>query len=353
MQKIAVVIANLGGPDKPEAIQPFLFNLFNDPNIIDLPALPRKLLAWLVSTTRAPKVKPLYENMGGGSPIQINTLAQAESLQAQLAVHGEYKVFTCQRYWHPMVDEVVREVKAWGATHLVLLPLYPQFSTTTTASWLRVWEIAAQQQGLKISTSIPCCFPDAPGFIEAQAELIRPFLQKAKEYGKPRILFSAHGLPEKIVEEKGDPYPIQVQRTAALLAATLGEPQLDWLVTYQSRVGPLEWIKPYTEGEIRRAAAEKTPLIVVPLAFVSEHLETLVELDIEYGHLAHDLGIPYYGRVPTVSLAQPFINAVRDLVLDAVAKLPEVAEAPVVLPPGGQRICPAHCHSCPNKLAVA
>jgi len=338
--KTAVVIYNLGGPDKREAIQPFLYNLFNDPAIIDLPGWLRTPLAWLISTTRAPKVAPQYDIMGGGSPIQKNTLAQTEALQTALG--GEYKIFTAQRYWHPMADETVRQVKGWGAERVILLPLYPQFSTTTTSSFVRVWEQAAAAHGLNIPTQTICCFPDAPGYVRAQADLAWPVLAEAKKHGTPRILFSAHGLPEKIVRDHGDPYCIQVQRSAAAIAAALNEPGLDWLVTYQSRVGPLKWVEPYTIDEIHRAAEEKVPLVIIPLAFVSEHLETLVELDKEYGHIAADQGIPFYGRVPTVSTHPAFIQELRSLVLQVAAN-----PSPPYIPPQGRRICPAHCDACP------
>jgi len=340
--KTAVVIYNLGGPDSRAAIQPFLYNLFNDPAIIDLPAFVRSPLAWLISTTRAPKVAPLYDVMGGSSPIQKNTVAQADALQAALAGDGEFKIFTAQRYWHPMADEVVAAVKSWGAERVILLPLYPQFSTTTTTSFVKVWGTAAAAQNFTVPTQMICCFPDAVGYVRAQADLTWPVLAEAKKYGTPRVLFSAHGLPEKIVTSRGDPYPLHVQRSAAAIAAALNEPGLDWLVTYQSRVGPLKWVEPYTIDEIHRAAAEKVPLVIVPLAFVSEHLETLVELDKEYSHVAADKGILFYGRVPTVSTHPAFIQELRSLILNIAA-----GPAQVYIPPHGRRICPAHCGACP------
>jgi ferrochelatase len=240
-----------------------------------------------------------------------------------------------------MADEVVQQVKQWGAERVVLLPLYPQFSTTTTSSFVTVWEDAAKKHNLTASTHTVCCFPFAGGYVTAMAENIKPVLAEAKKYGTPRVLFSAHGLPQSIVSKRGDPYPIHVQRSAAEIAAALGETNLDWLVSFQSRVGPLAWVKPYTIDEIHRAARESVPLVVVPLAFVSEHLETLVELDIEYRHVADEEKIPFYGRVPTVSTHPLFMAELRDLVLQA-------AEAGTkYVPPGGRRICPAHCHACP------
>ena len=325
--KTAVVIFNLGGPDNVQAIQPFLFNLFNDPFIFGLPAFIRTPLAWLISTTRAPKVQPQYELMGGASPIQKNTLAQAAALQKLLPEN--FKVFTAQRYWHPMAEEVAAQVKSWGAKRVMLLPLYPQYSTTTTKSFEWAWEKAAKHCRLNVPTETICCYPEASGYVTAQADYIRPVLAEARKHGTPRVLFSAHGLPQKIVTDRGDPYPIHVQRSAAAIAAQLNEPDLDWLVSFQSRVGPLEWIKPYTIDEIRRAAREKVPLVIVPLAFVSEHLETLVELDHDYRRIADDEKIPFYGRVPTVFLHPAFIMQLHDLVLGTT---------------------PPRCHACPCSV---
>ncbi len=340
--KTAVVIFNLGGPDNVGAIQPFLFNLFNDPFIFGLPGFIRTPLAKFISTTRAPKVKPLYDMMGGASPIQKNTLAQAEALQKLLPEN--FKVFTAQRYWHPMAEEVAAQIKSWGAERIILLPLYPQYSTTTTQSFAVVWDVAAKACGLTVPTYTICCYPDAPGYVTAQADYLRPVLVEAKKYGTPRILFSAHGLPQKIVNDRGDPYPIHVQRSAAAIAAALNEPGLDWLVTYQSRVGPLKWMQPYTIDEIRRATKESVPLVIVPLAFVSEQLETLVELDREYGHIARDEGIPFYGRVPTVFLHPDFIAQLRDLVMQTTSDMHRCAS------PSGRRTCPDHCHACPCRV---
>lgn len=348
-ERLAVVAFNLGGPDTPKAIQPFLFNLFNDPAIIDLPGIARTPLAWLISTTRAPKVRPTYEEMGGASPIRKNTQAQADALASKLAdtLKGCYeatdiKVFQSQRYWHPMAPEVARQVRDFNPTQIVLLPLYPQMSTTTTMSFHTVWQQAARKLKMDVPTTMVCCYPEDPGFVSAYAQLITPKLTEAKKYGKPRVLFSAHGLPQKTVDDRGDPYPTQVAKTAAAIARLLGEPDLDWRVTFQSRVGPLEWVKPYTDKEIEHAGVDRIPLVIVPLAFTCEHLETLVELDVEFKEIADEAGVPYYGRVQTVDTHPDFVDGLAATVEYALNK-----ESAEILPPPQGIPCRSDEKACP------
>ena len=197
-------------------------------------------------------------------------------------------------------------MKEWGAEEIVLLPLYPQYSTTTTGSSLADWHRAAQSVGLAAPTRAVCCYPDDAGFIEALAASIREALSRWPKGERLRVLLSAHGLPEKIVAA-GDPYPWQVERTAAALRAAVALPEVEFVVCYQSRVGPLAWIGPSTDAEIRRAGGDGVGLIIAPIAFVSEHSETLVELDIEYRHLAATASVPRYVRVPTAGTAPSFI----------------------------------------------
>lgn len=313
-QKTAVIFFNLGGPDSPQAVQPFLFNLFNDPAIIRLPNPFRWLLAKLISTRRAPVAQEIYAKMGGRSPILPQTEAQARALEAVL---GEgFRVFIAMRYWHPFSDETVKAVKDWGAERIVLLPLYPQFSTTTTASSFADWYRAAARVGLTAPTAAIGCYNDEPGFVAAQTALLRERLAEAESKGPVRILFSAHGLPKKIVTD-GDPYQQQVERSVAAIKQQLGRDDLDTRICYQSRVGPLEWIGPATDAEITRAAQETRAIVVVPVAFVSEHSETLVELDIEYAELAHHNGAADYLRVPTVGTQPAFIAGLAGLVRGA------------------------------------
>lgn len=311
-QKTAVILFNLGGPDSQAAVEPFLFNLFNDPAIIRLPNPFRWLLAKLISSRRAPKAAGIYAQMGGRSPILPQTEAQAAALKTSLG-GDEYRVFIAMRYWHPFSDETVQAVKDWGAERIVLLPLYPQFSTTTTQSSLQDWHRSARKAGLVLPTAVIGCYPEEGGFITAQTELLRSLLPQAESAGPVRILFSAHGLPKKIVTD-GDPYQMQVEKGVAAILRLLNRPELESRVCYQSRVGPLEWIGPPTDAEIAQAAIDGRSIVVVPVAFVSEHSETLVELDIEYAELAKHNGAAAYTRVPTVGVQPDFIAGLAGLV---------------------------------------
>ena len=343
MTKTAVVLFNLGGPDRPEAVQPFLFNLFFDPAIIRLPLPLRWLLAKLISKRRAPVAQEIYREMGGGSPLLPNTEAQAAALAAALKEGdlGEVEVFIAMRYWHPRAHATARQVAAYAPDRVILLPLYPQYSTTTSASSLLEWQREAQAAGLKAPTRTLCCYPDETGFIGAVVAGLREALRQVDHDLPPRVLFSAHGLPKKIVDQ-GDPYQWQVEQSVAAVVSRLGEVNLDWQICYQSRVGPLEWIGPPTDGEIEKAGREGRPIIVVPIAFVSEHSETLVELDIEYRELAEKAGAPAYIRVATVGTDAPFIAGLAGLVAKAAA-----AGRPICSHAGG-RFCPANWTGCPQ-----
>lgn len=342
-RRIAVVLFNLGGPDGPDAVEPFLFNLFSDPAIIPLPGPLRKFLAKSISRRRAPIARQNYAIMGGGSPLLPNTAKQAKALEENLADLGEVRCFTAMRYWHPLADNVAREVKAFDPERIVLLPLYPQYAAATTGSSLADWNRAAAEAGLRKPTGIVCCYPEESGFVEAMAESIAGRWTEAEAAGTPRILFSAHGLPEREIR-RGDPYQGQVERSAAAIAArtsaALGR-DIEWRVTYQSRVGPAKWIGPYTDAEISRAGREGRPLVVVPLAFVSEHVETLVELDVEYAELARHSGVPAYLRIATVGDSPRFIAGLAGLVRQSLA-----GEAGIECGQG-RRICPADRTRCP------
>ncbi|MEX1036007.1 MAG: ferrochelatase [Sneathiella sp.] len=338
MAKKAIVLFNLGGPDKPAAVEPFLFNLFNDPAIIRLPNPLRWLVAKLISRRRAPVATEIYSYIGGASPILKETKAQAAALQASLDETGEeeYKVFISMRYWHPFSDETAAEVKEWAPDEVILLPLYPQFSSTTTASSFADWHGAAKKAGLTAPTASLCCYPMESGFISAYASLISAKLQDVADQ-PVRLLFSAHGLPQKIVDQ-GDPYQWQVEQTATRVAAKLDMPDLDWKVCYQSRVGPMKWLEPSTEDEIHRAGDENISLVVVPIAFVSEHSETLVELDIEYAKLAAEKGVVSYHRVNTVGVQADFIAGLAATILKMGAG--------TVSSETGGRLCPTHFKEC-------
>lgn len=312
MAKRAVVLFNLGGPDGPEAVKPFLFNLFNDPAIITIPNPFRWMLAKLISGRRAPIAREIYDHIGGKSPLLELTTQQAEALETLLG--DDCKVFVCMRYWHPMSDAVVDAVKAYGPDEVTLLPLYPQFSTTTSGSSFDDWHTSAEAAGLNVPTKSVCCYPEMAGWVDAQVGLIRETLSTID--GPYRILFSAHGLPKKIVEG-GDPYQWQVEQTSATVARALDIPGLDWAVCYQSRVGRLEWLGPSTLEELDRAGTDGKAVVVVPIAFVSEHSETLVELDIEYREQAEDMGVSGYYRVAAVGTHPAFVAGLADLVTGA------------------------------------
>ena len=308
----AVVLMNLGGPDSLAAVRPFLCNLFSDPAIIGLPALLRLPLAWLIAARRAPTAREIYARLGGASPLLANTEAQARALEARLG--AGWRAFVAMRYWHPLTAAVVAAVKAWGPDEVVLLPLYPQFSTTTTASSLAAWRSEAVRQKLNCPQRAIGSYPRAVGFVAAAAALAAAELDTAAAAGRPvRLLLSAHGLPLKIVRA-GDPYPQEVESTAAAVVGAIGRPGLDWRVCYQSRVGPLAWLRPSVDEELQRAGAEGVAVVVAPISFVSEHSETLVELDDDYRRLAEKCGVPTYHRAPTVGTDPRFIAALADLV---------------------------------------
>jgi len=313
--KVAIILFNLGGPDSLEAVQPFLRNLFGDPAIIALPWWLRLPLAGFIARRRTPKALGIYEQIGGGSPILGQTEAQARALEEALGAgnNHEWRGYVCMRYWHPLTEAVVRSVQRFAPDRIVLLPLYPQFSTTTTGSSIKAWNKAAT---FKASTVAIESYPTEPGFIAASVELVRQGLAESGT-GPRRVLFSAHGLPEKVIRA-GDPYQKQVDETAVAIVGQLGD--IDHAVCYQSRVGPLRWIGPSTPAEIERAARDKVGIVLYPLSFVSEHSETLVELDIDYRRLAREVGVPIYVRVPTVGTHPLFIRGLANLVQTALVE---------------------------------
>ena len=348
--KVAIVLFNLGGPDSLDAVRPFLCNLFNDPAIIGVPNPIRWILAKWISLKRAPIARAIYSHLGGSSPLLRQTKDQAQALEKQFSEDDKVKTFIAMRYWHPMSDEAAKAVKSFDPDKIVLLPLYPQFSTTTTGSSLTEWHRAALKAGIVAPTSAICCYPQEPGFIATVVQATRDAIVEASSNGKPRILFSAHGLPQKIVDS-GDPYPEHVAMTAHAVVEKLDIPELDWIVCYQSRVGPLKWIGPSTDEEIARAAKDGVPVVVVPIAFVSEHSETLVELDIEYRDLALSLGVPVYRRVATAYVEPDFINGLKRLVDGAVGALEDVdaKDGFQIFSGAGCKICTTSGSQCRNN----
>ena len=317
MKKLAVVLFNMGGPDRLDSVRPFLFNLFNDPAIIDLPRPARWLLAQWISRRREAPAREIYEKIGGKSPLVEQSQLQAAALEERLRTKFEARVFVAMRYWHPMSDETAAAVKIFSPDEIVLLPLYPQFSTTTSGTSLQEWNRTAAAAGLRVPTHAVCCYPTAPGLLRAQAKLIGAGLQEASRVGKPRLLFSAHGLPQKIID-RGDPYQEQIERTAAAVVGELTVPDLDWSVCYQSRIGRLKWIGPSTEEALEQAAKDRVPVVVVPISFVSEHSETLVELDMTYRRRCRELAIPAFIRVPALATRVEFIDSLAYIVETAL-----------------------------------
>jgi ferrochelatase len=333
--KRAVILFNLGGPDAPSSVRPFLFNLFNDPAIIEYPAPIRWLLAQIISRARAKTAEAIYAQLGGRSPLLDLTRAQAKALEGELNRPGQpdggviHRVFIAMRYWHPRAGQTAAEVAAFQPDEIVLLPLYPQYSTTTTGSSIAEWMEAIGRWSLPAHTHTIRSYPADPAFAAAQAELLtETFAQAESESaGAPiRILFSAHGLPQKIVAA-GDPYQVEVEQSAIAIARAAGLAQpdqkmADWTICYQSKVGPMKWLEPSLDQELARAAADKVGVVILPIAFVSEHSETLVELDIEYRHRAEALGVHPYLRVPAVGTHPTFIAGLADLVRGSIPPVP-------------------------------
>jgi len=313
-KKTAIVLFNLGGPNNPQSVKGFLFNLFNDKAIISLPQPFRFLLAKIISSKRDKKAQKIYAHIGGKSPILEATNAQGEALEKELSYLGNFKVFVAMRYWHPFSKEVVKKIKEYQADEIILLPLYPQFSTTTTESSFKDFYQKLAKEKISTPVKYVCCYPTNPIFISSHCRLIILAIAKTKSSGFNdfRILFSAHGLPKKIID-MGDPYCYQIKASVAAIVKEIGEKDLDYKICYQSKVGPLEWTKPSLEFEINRAALDQKALIIVPIAFVSDHSETLVELDIEYKELAKKLKIPFYCRVPSLNVDGYFIQSLLDI----------------------------------------
>ena len=312
-----MVLFNLGGPDSPRAVRPFLENLFSDPAIIGAPWFIRRPLAILIARLRQKSAVANYALMGGGSPIVPQTEAQAGTLLAALRERlpdAEIRVVIAMRYWRPLTQDAATEIAAFEPDQIVLAPLYPQYSTTTTGSSFEAWR--RSYKGLGRTHGI-CCWYENLGLIEAHVSRIRLTWETA---GRPRVrlLFSAHGLPEQIATS-GDPYQWQIEATCAAVAERLG-PAWDWRICYQSRVGPLKWIGPSTPEAIVAAAQDGVGVLIDPIAFVSEHIETLVELDREYAEMARKLGMEVYLRAPVVGVESSFINGLADAVVDSLAK---------------------------------
>jgi len=322
MGRVGVLLLNLGGPDQLEDVGPFLFNLFSDPEIIRLPfpSLQRPL-AWLISSLRTQKSQENYRQIGGGSPLRQITEAQAQALQEQLQAKGqESQVYIGMRYWHPFTEEAIARIKRDQIDRLVILPLYPQFSISTSGSSFRllarIWLEDPKLDAIEY-TVIPSWYKQ-PGYLQAMAQLIAQELDSFENPDSVHIFFSAHGVPRSYVDEAGDPYQQEIEECTALVMQTLARSNPHTLA-YQSRVGPVEWLQPYTEDAIKELGAQGVKdLLVVPISFVSEHIETLEEIDIEYREVAEASGIHNFRRVPALNTHPTFIEGMADLVVAAL-----------------------------------
>ena len=322
MGRTGVLLLNLGGPEQLEDVRPFLFNLFADPEIIRLP-FPwlQKPLAWLISTSRANKSQDNYKEIGGGSPLRRITEEQGAALKEYLQKLGrDVKIYIGMRYWYPFTEEAVAQIKQDGIEELVILPLYPQFSISTSGSSFRLLDKLWQDDPAlqKIDYTLIPSWYNSPGYVQAMADLINQEIAKLPNPENAHIFFSAHGVPVSYVEEAGDPYQREMEHCVDLIMQAVSRPN-DFTLAYQSRVGPVEWLQPYTEDAIEKLAEKGIEdLVVVPISFVSEHIETLQEIDIEYRELAEEAGIKGFHRVPALNTYPVFIEDMGNMVVKAL-----------------------------------
>ncbi|MGY6529827.1 MAG: ferrochelatase [Cyanobacterium sp.] len=326
MARTGVLLLNLGGPEKLEDVRPFLYNLFSDPEIIRLPSpLLQKPLAWLISTLRSKKSEENYKEIGGGSPLLQITEAQAQALQARLKGQEEdIKVYVGMRYWHPFTEEAIAQIKADNVQKLVILPLYPHFSISTSGSSFRVleemWAKDPELQNIEY-TLVPSWY-DHRNYLASMTDLIKQELEQFENQGQVHIFFSAHGVPKSYVTEAGDPYQEEIERCTELIMKNLNT-ENPYTLAYQSKVGPVEWLKPYTEDALIELGQQQIKdLLVVPISFVSEHIETLQEIDLEYREIAEEAGITNFKRVPAPNTHPEFIDALYNLTTEALDKNP-------------------------------
>jgi ferrochelatase len=318
-EKVGVVLLNLGGPDSLDAVEPFLYNLFSDPDIIDFPGsfLFRKRLAKFISSRRAPMVQKQYEKMGGKSPIKELTLRQAELLEQRLNERVPAKVVVAMRYWKPFTDDAIDALLAEGVEKVVLLPLYPQFSKATTVSSAKEWDKRVTERGLaeKLTVTQIDHYHTDERYVRSIVERINEGLDRfpAEIRDEVYLVFSAHGTPMKLVRQ-GDPYSDHIKATVAAVIESGGYTQSHTLC-YQSKVGPLKWLEPSTPDTIERLAAEGVKhMLIVPIAFTSDHLETLFELGHEYRRVANEAGVEQYEVMTGLNDSPTFIDAMADLV---------------------------------------
>ncbi|HKV06087.1 MAG TPA: ferrochelatase [Candidatus Acidoferrales bacterium] len=322
-KKIAVVLFQLGGPDSQAAVEPFLYNLFSDPDIINFPGsfLARKPLAKLISVTRSQKVRLRYSEIGGGSPIRRLTEQQARALEVALRPHLPARTVVAMRYWHPNTEEAIAALESAPFDELVLLPLYPHFSFATSGSSLKEWNRLYQP---KVPVHLIDHFFDHPDYVAGIVERINSVLKQLPRPEEVHLVFSAHGLPMALVE-KGDPYPQHIEATVKLVRE-LGAWRNPHVLCFQSRVGPQRWLEPSLTGTIEQMAHEGIQrVLVVPIAFLTEHIETLHEINIEAREQAESLGIHDFHMMPALNDSPLLIRALADLVLRSVGRRSGVA----------------------------
>ena len=319
-RKLGVVLFQLGGPDSLDAVEPFLYNLFLDPDIIDFPfaKIARPALAKLISTTRSKKVKKGYAAMGGKSPIVEWTARQARSLEDTLRSSLDASVAVAMRYWHPFTEEALQELAGNSCEELVLLPLYPQYSKTTTGSSLNEWNRRFPASTLSdVPVRVIQDFYNHPSYIASLLEHIENTLRRFSSPQDVHLIFSAHGVPVSVIQE-GDPYQKQVEETSRLVMEQ-GQWNLPYTVCYQSQVGSGRWLQPSIHEVVPRLAGQGArDLLVVPVSFVSDHIETLHEIDREVREEAMEAGIRQFELMPGLNDSSQFIRALADLVLETV-----------------------------------
>jgi protoporphyrin/coproporphyrin ferrochelatase len=322
-KRIAVVLFQLGGPDSQAAVEPFLYNLFCDPDITNFPGafLARKALARLISTTRSKVVRQHYAEIGGGSPIRRLTEQQSRALEKALKPHIPVRTMVAMRYWHPDTAEAIAVLGREPFDELVLLPLYPHYSFATTRSSLNEWK---RQYRAKTPVKIIDHFYDHPDYIAGIVQRINEVLTTVDNPDQVHLVFSAHGLPVALVE-KGDPYPKQIEETVQLVRE-LGAWENPHVLCYQSKVGPQKWLQPSLTASIERLAKSGiTRMLVIPIAFLTEHIETLHEINIEAREEAESLGVKEFYMMPALNDSPLLIRALADLVLRAVGMRSGVA----------------------------
>ena len=323
-ERVGVLLFNLGGPETLDDVRPFLFNLFSDPDIIRLPwrAL-QKPIAWLISKQRYKLSRGYYQKIGGGSPLRRITDEQARALEQELALRNiKAQAYVGMRYWQPLLEDAIEAIRRDEITHLVVLPLYPQFSISTTGSSLnRMNALIGANGAAARRVSVIEQWHDDPGYLDALTAAIVEELAGFPDQDRSHIhvVFSAHSVPVRYIEE-GDPYLDQIKQTVNSVMDRLGSDRPHSL-SFQSKVGPVKWLRPSTDETIRKLASEgESQLLLVPVSFVSDHIETLYELDILYRHVAEEVGIAHYRRVPALNCRPDFIEALADLVHRAVQR---------------------------------